>query len=354
VATTKKRPRNRDRASGGRSLARSSSTKRTTAVAGARGRLFDADAPDRDLDLDEALTVRPDKRQLLWLDVTGRAETPAIDRIADRLEIDDAGRQQLLKAPGTPRLVVHGAYLHIHVAADPAARLDTAANWLDIVMTPQIVVTLHRERLGFIEDIDERLERDARAGLLDGAQFVAILLEAMIITYHKAIDRIEAEADEIDANALRRRGRDDLLARLITLRRRVSALRELLTAHREVFGSLSAVALLRGTGDDTAVFESIAARYNDALTALVDCREVVRGSIDVYMTRTAQRTNDTMKVLALATVLLLPGSLIAGLLGMNVPVPLPKDDPASFWLVVAMIAALAGVALLIARWRSWL
>ena len=40
-----------------------------------------------------------------------------------------------------------------------------------------------------------------------------------------------------------------------------------------------------------------------------------------------------MKVLALATVLLLPGSLVAGLLGMNMIIPLPDDDPMR-WLVV--------------------
>ena len=48
------------------------------------------------------------------------------------------------------------------------------------------------------------------------------------------------------------------------------------------------------------------------------------------MTRTAQRTNDVVKVLTFATILLLPGSLVAGLLGMNVVVPLGKDDPLSF------------------------
>ena len=59
------------------------------------------------------------------------------------------------------------------------------------------------------------------------------------------------------------------------------------------------------------------------------------------MTRTAQRTNDVMKVLALATVLLLPGSMIAGLLGMNVIVPLDKDSPMSFWVVVGGVTVLA-------------
>ena len=63
------------------------------------------------------------------------------------------------------------------------------------------------------------------------------------------------------------------------------------------------------------------------------------------MTRTAQRTNEIVKVLTIATVLLLPGSVIAGLLGMNVVVPLNKDDPLSFWFVVAGVATLAIVVI---------
>jgi Mg2+ and Co2+ transporter CorA len=61
-----------------------------------------------------------------------------------------------------------------------------------------------------------------------------------------------------------------------------------------------------------------------------------------------------MKILALTTVLLLPGSLVAGLLGMNVTVPLPKDDPASFWIVVGGVALLAFGVLAAARSRGWL
>ena len=83
-------------------------------------------------------------------------------------------------------------------------------------------------------------------------------------------------------------------------------------------------------------------------------REALLGSFDVFMTRTAQRTNEVMKVLTLATVLLLPGSLIAGLLGMNVVVPLGKDDPLSFWFVVIAIGVLALAIVAAARLRRWL
>ena len=61
-----------------------------------------------------------------------------------------------------------------------------------------------------------------------------------------------------------------------------------------------------------------------------------------------------MKILALATVLLLPGSLIAGLLGMNVTIPLSKDDVAAFWFVVAAIVLLALAVLGFARYRRWI
>ena len=61
-----------------------------------------------------------------------------------------------------------------------------------------------------------------------------------------------------------------------------------------------------------------------------------------------------MKVLTLVTVLLLPGSLIAGLLGMNVVVPLDKDDPTAFWLVVAGVLVMAAVIVVVARRRGWL
>ena len=61
-----------------------------------------------------------------------------------------------------------------------------------------------------------------------------------------------------------------------------------------------------------------------------------------------------MKVLALATVLLLPGSVVAGLLGMNVLIPLPDDNPLSFWVVVAGVVIFAASILLIARARRWL
>jgi Mg2+ and Co2+ transporter CorA len=103
-----------------------------------------------------------------------------------------------------------------------------------------------------------------------------------------------------------------------------------------------------------AALGAVGKRFDDAIAAVEDSREALIGSFDVFMTRTAQRTNDIMKILAMTTVLLLPGSLIAGLLGMNVSIPLDKDNPLSFWIVIVGVLALAVVIVVFARVRRWL
>jgi Mg2+ and Co2+ transporter CorA len=61
-----------------------------------------------------------------------------------------------------------------------------------------------------------------------------------------------------------------------------------------------------------------------------------------------------MRTLTLATVLALPATITAGFLGMNVIVPIPEDDPASFWVILAMVAMLEVLILVFARWRRWI
>ena len=61
--------------------------------------------------------------------------------------------------------------------------------------------------------------------------------------------------------------------------------------------------------EETAIgFATVATRFEGAIKSVEDSRDLLLGSFDVFMSRLAQRTNDAMKVLALATVLLLPGS----------------------------------------------
>jgi magnesium transporter len=320
-----------------------------------RVRRFDADRTDQILSVDEALTAHPTKRQLLWIDITGDVSPEDATKLAEAFELEPRTRRALEIMGEQPEFGVHGKYIHVRVAAEPDATDADRTPWLDFVAGNNVVISHHQSKVDFLGNINERIERDAPFGTLGAGTFLAALLDAAITTYHRAVDAIEDEVDELDTRSLVDPG-PDLLGELVKVRRRIARLRRLLVNHREVFAWLGAleVGIVAGDPDSAAALQAVNTRFEGALSAVEDSREVLIGSFDVYMTRTAQRTNDVVKVLTFATILLLPGSLVAGLLGMNVVVPLGKDDPLSFWIVVAGVILFGAAILIVARARRWL
>jgi magnesium transporter len=71
------------------------------------------------------------------------------------------------------------------------------------------------------------------------------------------------------------------------------------------------------------------------------------------MTRTAQRTNDIVRILTVVSVTLLPASVLAGIFGMNFTSPI-FDVQGMFVVAVAFVVLVCIAILALARWRHWL
>jgi Mg2+ and Co2+ transporter CorA len=89
------------------------------------------------------------------------------------------------------------------------------------------------------------------------------------------------------------------------------------------------------------------------MDAIETARDLVVGSFELFATRTAQRTNDTMRVLTFVTVLLGSLAVAAGVLGMNFDAPFFQSGAQGFWTAIAGMAIVVVAALALARWRRW-
>jgi magnesium transporter len=326
-----------------------------TPESGVRVRLFDSNRTDEVLELDAALGRRIGDHQLLWIDVEGPLDEAIETGIAKRLELRPATRRALGQADRSAHLALHGSYFHVRVATEADLEPSETPHWLDLVAAENVVLTSHAEPIAFLRDLDDRVEADTNVGGIDASAFVATALDSAVTSYFKSVDDIEDEVERLDRRALGGQTGGDVLADLVALRRRIGRLRRVLSDEREVFAAFRAADFgAVAPDDDSAAFQAVADRFESALGSVEQSRDLLIGSFEIFMTRTAQRTNDVMKVLALATVLLLPGSLIAGLLGMNVTIPLSKDDAAAFWYVVGAIVLLALAVLAFARYRRWI
>ena len=90
-----------------------------------------------------------------------------------------------------------------------------------------------------------------------------------------------------------------------------------------------------------------------ALDAARDTKESTFGSFDLLVARIGQRTNDIMRVLTLGTVILLPATVLGGIMGMNFKVGL-FDYAWIYWVVIAVMFAIAALVLVFARVRDWI
>ena len=312
--------------------------------------LFDRDDVQK---LDD-VTDRPrrlGRGKLLWVDVDRESEIAA-DAVAEAFDLDERTRDCLASSAERAVLHDHGRYIHVTTyAPDPEDEGELIA--LECVVGEQWVVTAHDDPIPVLEEFAARVSGSGDTGSLDGPGFLAALLEWVLGSYSAAFERIEERLEEFDVQAMRGEGEAERdIERLVEMRKEVGKLRRALAAHRTALVSLTHPEL-EALGDHASGerFESLLQRFESTVQEARDAREAIVGSFDVLIARGAHRTNEIMKVLTLTSVILLPGALIAGIMGMNFMVGL-FGEAALFWVVVGVIAAIAPVTIALAkRWR---
>lgn len=314
--------------------------------------LFERDSVE-EVDGWEERLPRVGRSSVLWIDLE-RPDPAEIERLVHLLELGDGTEQRLTaEDESSPRFVGGDQYIHVSAFAPTDGRQLTR---VDCLVGTRWVVTVRERRLDVFDTFRERASSSGDTGRLDGPEFLADLLEWILEAYFDAFEQIELDLEEVDTMSMAGEfaDRDEALRRLVEIRREIGRLRRALTSHREAILALSRPELEAISSSSSAErFTRLRDRLEEAAQAARDSRESVVGSFDVLVAMTGQRTNEIMKTLTLASVLLLPGALIAGVLGMNFRVGM-FEHASLFWVAVLMIAGIAAATLVVARMRDWI
>jgi magnesium transporter len=292
--------------------------------------------------------------KLLWVDIDRRTDVNA-DQVAELFDLNDATRDRLASSSG--RAVFHdfGRYLHL-TTYSPSEDEPGELVALECVVGESWVVTAHDRPLSVLQEFADRVSGSGDTGVLDGPAFLATLLEWVLGAYSATFEDLEERLEEFDVQAMRgeKRKPEDYVEQLIGMRREVGVLRRALAAHRSALVALTHPEL-EALGDNASGerFVSLLKRFESTVQEARDAREAIVGSFDVLIARTGHRTNGIMKVLTLTSVILLPGALIAGVMGMNFKVSL-FTDTWLFYVVVAVIVLIAPLTLGFAKIRQWI
>jgi len=291
----------------------------------------------------------------LWVDIDLDAGG-TLDPVAGSLRLRDSERRRIEADEGVARLVYGGERVHLTLEAielhDPSAS-DTplVRREIDLLAIPSVVVSVHHGRVNALERFVEQLSGETSLGALDAGDLMSSLVDEVIGDYHAVAERIEKEIDRLDQVALR--GSDtNLLVRLVEIRRRIAFVRRTLAPHRGALAALGRPEMRfeSGLGE---LSPGPSERLESALSSIEALRDALLGTYDIYMGREAQRTNDVMKVLTMVSAVFLPAVVLAGVMGMNFPLPF-FDEPSNFFIVVGVMGITGLALVLYARWKRWL
>ena len=315
--------------------------------------LYDADGEDREVTLDTALVERLADADLLWVDVDS-AQAGATDRLTSVMPLE--GRHLASDVARKPFIDDYGDtfVLGVLTLASDSVEVEPGTGMLICVVGHSWLVTVHHGEIASLQGFADHLHGDSVQGRLDAPSFLARVLEWVINAYLDHLDGLQQAVDDLEVSILRGGAGNDPVGQLVELRHDISRLRRRLSPHRQVFATLAHPSFdVISSSSASRDFGILVDRLEMAVQAVDSTREMIVGAFDVFMTQTAQRTNNIMRVLTIVSLTLLPATLIAGILGMNM---LPKFlmHPWVAGAALVLMLAVAGGLLLTMRLRRWL
>lgn len=269
-----------------------------------------------------------------------RCERPNEDELAELLSLglDNDLLSDALDPHEVPRLEIGDDWTYL------IARLpDTDDDFNDFTtpilfcLNKDYAVTLSRDSLGrlwqpFIDQARSRTDRPV--------ELLVDMIDAISRQYQRRVAAINRQMRAATDNIHTLRVKD--IATLAEYERKLNDYLDALIPMNWAVEKLLATSGLRLRADDkedvedlSIDLEQVIARCKSLLRTITNVRDSYRAVMDT-------RLNETIRLLTVITVALTIPTMIAGLFGMNVPVP-GVEDPLMFWkiTVVSIVAACA-------------
>jgi magnesium transporter len=267
----------------------------------------------------------PDAR--VWVDITGD-DGLADTGVAALLDLHPLIAEDIV---GT----IHIVMFAVHYADREVTTVE-----VDLVLGPRSLLTVHGA--GWDPMTLDQLRGDPSAVLDRGADFLLYAItDGLVDALFPVMDSIEDEIDELQDEVIRD-ATPATLERLFALKRELIGLRRATSPAREIFNQLTNRDLALVAPANLLYFRDVYDHLIRVTDELDNDRDLVAGTLDVYLSTINNNLSVTMKRLTGVTVILAGIGAFAGIFGMSeAGTALAGGEAAGFWLVTGIVFGVA-------------
>lgn len=220
----------------------------------------------------------------------------------------------------------------------------------DVFLGPGFLITYEETGCQKLKALVQKLRQ---ANNLAPDQAFHRLLDGIVDSYVPVLDGYSEEIDAIEDQVLSD-PKPDILERIFALKRALIDLRRVLTQTRDL-----AAHVLHAEHELIApklipYFRDIYDHLSRHIESVEMSRDLLSGALDIYLSSVANRTNRTMKVLAILSTVALPSLALSSFFGMNFEHMPWIHNPAGL-IYAGLVSSCTTVALIVLlRWLRFL
>lgn len=299
--------------------------------------------------------LAPGSEATLWVDLC--APTPDDSRLlTDVFHFHPLAIEDALAEIHHPKIESYDGFLYLilHGIDFQVEEHWFATRDVDFFLGPNYLVTVHGGESRSIAGLQQICDRHDRVLAEGPAALMHRIIDRMVDNYRPEIEGLEEHMNKLEQEAILGR-RPDLVRDILTIKRDLASLRHVVIPQRDAVGRL-------GRREFAAIDDELTYRFRDVYDHLVRLsdettllQDRVTGILDAHLSTISNRLNLVVKVLTVMSTIFLPLTVVTGMWGMNVPLPVfPGDEALQFWWVAGCMAAIAAVMLVVFRRNGWL
>ena len=281
-----------------------------------------------------------------WYDLSDPA-SPALDALAARFHLHELQIEDCRHRPQRAKLEEHDGYVFAVLKVIQAGSGMTFGD-LDVFVSPAYLITVHEPGSAVLEKLRRRAEAEPSPRL---DRLFYLLVDVVVDEYIPLLDELADSISEVEAEVLER-PEPDVLSRIFSLKRQLIEFRRIAGGMRDLVNMI--MRREHGmVGDDLdPYFRDIYDHLVRTVELIETYRDLLTGSLDIYLSAVANRTNEVMKVLTIYGTVALPLVIITGFFGMNLRLPW-MEHPRGVIYAGSVMAASAIAVLAYFKRKGW-
>ena len=289
---------------------------------------------------------RPEGTRVRWMNVDGLSDPALIRSIGEKYSVHPLAIEDVLTPNQRPKFEPYEAQGEHKARVFVIARMielsdgHLVSEQVSLFLGHNTVLTIQEAPGDIWDPIRQRIATPNSRLRADDASFLFYsLLDAIVDNCFPVLERFGERLEELEELVLDKPSRETI-QEIHSVKRELLVLRRAVWPMREVVQGLQRESHVCISDNTRTYLRDLYSHAVQIMDILETYRDVASSLTEAYMSSMSNRMNEVMKVLTIIGTIFIPLTFLAGVYGMNMPIPENqwKWSYPVFWIVCLVVA----------------